>query len=226
MASTEYYTPTGVPATGSDGDSDLVRNEFSAIKDGISEKLPDLTGNNNYPTFVNSGATGLESKTPSEARTLLDVYSKGDVDATITTVTDSVAVVAADVAQNTSDITQNTADITQNTSDVAAVEAIVGTGVLGVGQTWQDMTGDQRRPGGTYTNDTGSPIFISIRISTSLAVYTSSLTVDSLVVSMITVRHVDTDPIRNTHTTIVPHGSTYLLTDATGTTIAGWLELR
>ena len=44
---TDYYDVTGAPAANSFGASATIRAEFQAIQDGISSKLPALTGNAN-----------------------------------------------------------------------------------------------------------------------------------------------------------------------------------
>ena len=65
-----YYTPSGVPADNSDGDSSLVRGEFTAIQTGL-DKLPGLSGNGNKIVKVNAGATALEAATASDILALL-----------------------------------------------------------------------------------------------------------------------------------------------------------
>lgn len=86
---------------------------------------------------------------------------------------------------------------------------------LGVGQTWQDVTGS-RSSGVTYTNSTGKPIFLSIYSSSADGTYT--ITVDGIVA--VRDREVNVDI---THITIVPNSSTYLVSLAGTIT---WNELR
>jgi hypothetical protein len=57
-----YYTPSGTPATGSQGSSANMRSELALIEDGF-DLLPSLTGNANKLIGVNSGETALEAKT-------------------------------------------------------------------------------------------------------------------------------------------------------------------
>ena len=66
----EYYTKSGTPGTASTGNSSVMRNEFAAIETGL-DKLPILTGNADKAIFINSGGTGITTKTAAEALTLL-----------------------------------------------------------------------------------------------------------------------------------------------------------
>jgi hypothetical protein len=61
MAASDYYTPSGWPSTGTSGTSSPARAELLLIKTGISEKLPDLSGNGSKLVQVNAGATALEA---------------------------------------------------------------------------------------------------------------------------------------------------------------------
>tara|TARA_R110000787_G_scaffold55939_2_gene128790 strand:+ start:383 stop:787 length:405 start_codon:yes stop_codon:yes gene_type:complete len=110
--------------------------------------------------------------------------------------------------------TDRTLTLPDETGTVAT-QAYVGTQSLGVGQTWQDVTGS-RSSGVTYTNSTGKPIFLSIYSSAADGTYT--ITVDGIVV--VRDREVNVDI---THITIVPNGSTYLISLAGTIT---WNELR
>ncbi|PHS09409.1 MAG: hypothetical protein COA78_12165, partial [Blastopirellula sp.] len=51
-----YFTPTGAPATNSQGDSSTIRSEFTDIETGF-DKMPALTAN--YIVVVNAGGTEL-----------------------------------------------------------------------------------------------------------------------------------------------------------------------
>lgn len=84
---------------------------------------------------------------------------------------------------------------------------------LGVGQTWQDVTGS-RAVGTTYTNSTGKPITVIIyHTGTTKFVYVGGVAIGSTNTTV-------TMPF----TIVVPNGVTYS-TDA-GTTIVKWSELR
>jgi hypothetical protein len=91
---------------------------------------------------------------------------------------------------------------------------------LGIGQTWQDVTGS-RAVGTTYTNSTGKPIvFFISTISTSSNLLT-------LIVSGVTVATQDTTSGSNNSANlqaIVPNGATYSATS--NRSIASWVELR
>ena len=96
--------------------------------------------------------------------------------------------------------------------------------MLGVGQTWQDVT-SSRSSGSTYTNNTGKPIMISI-----IAIGQDA-TVQIYIGSLLVARQSDIyDGQSNTSTcsTIVPPGSTYrvISTNARGISIFSWSELR
>lgn len=77
---TDYYDPTGSPASNSAGDSATIRAEFAAIQSGISDKLPPLTGNAGEVVVVNAGATGLESTaSPTLVAPLLGTPASGNL---------------------------------------------------------------------------------------------------------------------------------------------------
>lgn len=98
-----------------------------------------------------------------------------------------------------------------------------GSQMIGVGQTWQTLTGS-RVAGTTYTNTTGKPIQISVTFySTTTAGY-GNITVGG--VSFGTTAQAYTGSVLvGTATAIVPPGATYSAT-ATNSTISSWHELR
>lgn len=57
----DWYNKTSNPADNSPVASNVVRNEFAAVEQGISAKLPPLTGNAAKTVVVNDTGTGLES---------------------------------------------------------------------------------------------------------------------------------------------------------------------
>lgn len=91
---------------------------------------------------------------------------------------------------------------------------------LGVGQTWQNVTGS-RSSGVTCTNSTGRPIQVIIQVIANNNVETNTLVVGGIVL-------VDGDlgvgGMINTLSFIVPPSSTYIFT--TSSTITRWSELR
>ena len=93
---------------------------------------------------------------------------------------------------------------------------------LGVGQTWQDVTG-QRVSGQSYTNNTGKPIQISIVVRDSAgSVSPASLTIGGVLVFSIpdfsVMQYISLDKI-------IPAGATYTL-NAGNNPIVTWSELR
>ncbi len=99
-----------------------------------------------------------------------------------------------------------------------AATATSAANAIGVGQTWQDVTAS-RAASTTYTNSTGRPIFISVRMEQDDG--TLSLTVDGLLIGK---TGYTPGPVYYTLTAIVPAGSTYLVTTTGGTLF--WYELR
>jgi hypothetical protein len=87
---------------------------------------------------------------------------------------------------------------------------------IGVGQTWQDVSGS-RTAGVTYTNSTGKPIMVSVRTTATLADFT--ITVDGVVTAQVT----NIATTRMQMSTIVPNGSTYVVSGFQG---GSWAELR
>ena len=87
---------------------------------------------------------------------------------------------------------------------------------IGVGQTWQDVSGS-RTAGVTYTNSTGKPIMVSVRTTATTTDFT--ITVDSVVTAQVT----NINTTRMFMTTIVPNGSTYVVSGYQG---GSWAELR
>lgn len=55
---TDYYDPTGVPGTSTSAASEEIRDEFTAIQAGLSNKLPALVADEVWK--VNSGGTAVE----------------------------------------------------------------------------------------------------------------------------------------------------------------------
>ena len=115
--------------------------------------------------------------------------------------------------------------------DLGTPSALVGTNItgtanalnagIGVNQTWQVLTGS-RSAGTTYTNSTGKPIAVSILLASSLSISDNILTVGGVVAWKIYNNNVRDQ----TAFTIVPNGSTYVLTLGSGASIAAWYELR
>ena len=89
---------------------------------------------------------------------------------------------------------------------------------IGVGQTWQNLTGS-RTLGVTETNTTGSPIQV-IASTSNAGAYNISFVVDGVTISLET-----KTAGQNSNTgAIVPNGSTYSAVSA-GSTLLSWFEL-
>jgi hypothetical protein len=93
---------------------------------------------------------------------------------------------------------------------------------IGVGQTWQDMTGS-RAIGTTYTNSTGRPIYVLVSVSQN----TSGIGINGSIAGLAINTHQDngsgsTGPFFG----IIPNGVTYVISTETGKTLNSWLELR
>lgn len=102
-----------------------------------------------------------------------------------------------------------------NPSNVASIAQSTD---LGVGQTWQDVTGS-RTIGQTYTNSTGKPIYVIINLAD---VQTSGC---ELVISGISTGPIDFGANgRQQISFIVPNGNTYRITPSA--VLLKWLELR
>ena len=92
---------------------------------------------------------------------------------------------------------------------------------LGVGQTWQNVTGS-RSSGTTYTNNTGKPIYIKVSSN-----YTSSSNTLFLYVNGVEVQQIQQDADGSVNAwadLIVPSGSSYRINSSNG--FSNWSELR
>ncbi|MFA5921165.1 MAG: hypothetical protein WC856_07720 [Methylococcaceae bacterium] len=68
----DFYTVSGVPSTGSAGQSSPIRSEFAAIETAM-DKLPEITAHANEFWVNNAGATAVTTKTAAETRTALSL---------------------------------------------------------------------------------------------------------------------------------------------------------
>ena len=85
---------------------------------------------------------------------------------------------------------------------------------IGVWQTWQDVTGS-RVAGTTYTNSTGKPIYLYVRMG--IGAYDLHLTINGTIVF-----NMSNNNGRGSVQAIVPNGSTYAIAGAFNV----WNELR
>jgi hypothetical protein len=152
---------------------------------------------------VANGGTGVTTSTGSGANVLSN---------SPTLVTPALGTPSALVGTN---ITGTAAGLSIGGNAATATSA---ANAIGVGQTWQDVTAS-RAASTTYTNSTGRPIFISVRMEQDDG--TLNLTVDGLMIGR---TGYTAGPVNYTLTAIVPAGSTYLVTTTGGTLY--WYELR
>jgi hypothetical protein len=116
--------------------------------------------------------------------------------------------------------TDRTLSLPDSTGTVATQD-YVGTQALGVGQTWQNVTGS-RALGTTYTNSTGRPISVNIVASRSNAAGTLGITVAGVSTGDLAIAQA----VQGFVSAVVPNGATYLISGSTLTTINAWVELR
>jgi hypothetical protein len=100
-----------------------------------------------------------------------------------------------------------------------ATAAWAASGMIGAGQTWQDVTGS-RALATTYTNTTGRPIMVVLQITA-----TSGVTVNFLVGGAVVSSFANNGSGGTvfTHSVIIPAGGTY---SASNGNISVWRELR
>ena len=101
---------------------------------------------------------------------------------------------------------------------VQTLPAIAGSLALGVGQTWQNLTGS-RALNTTYTNNSGRPIEVSVSLNISVANGTVTTTVNGV---QLTNFQLNTNG--DCVIFIVPNGATYSVT--ANATLQIWAELR
>lgn len=98
-------------------------------------------------------------------------------------------------------------------------------GGIGVGQTWQNLTGS-RSLGTTYTNNTGKPIMVNVNCTGQPNHCRMRLTVDGVIVGEGGVTSVASAAMYPTVSAIVPNGSTYKADNVLGASLQYWAELR
>jgi len=137
-----------------------------------------------------------------------------NIKATLETYFDTLYKVAS--SETTSGIIElaTTAEAQAGTDDLRAITPLkLKNSVLGLGQTWQDVT-VSRVNGITYTNSTGKPIEVMVVLSADYP----QLYVNGLQIAQVS------SGVRNVFF-IVPNSQTYKVTFGTGS-IASWSELR
>lgn len=94
---------------------------------------------------------------------------------------------------------------------------------IGIGQTWQDVSGT-RSTGVTYTNTTGKPIEVAISITATASNGSASISVSGVPLGIIS-RWPTAGGGASFGSVVIPTGATYIVT-ASGATINTWVELR
>jgi hypothetical protein len=114
-----------------------------------------------------------------------------------------------------------TGDIANSAVTSAKMDTLVQP--LGVGQTWQTLTGS-RALNTTYTNSTGRPIFVSIVVNPANTSSSGQLNINSIPVAY--AQGFVSLAIGITIGGIVPNGGTYTVVTSGTTTVSFWAELR
>jgi hypothetical protein len=220
--------------TGADGDNFVVGGNLTVTgTTTLTTKLP-----------VAQGGTG--AATAADARTNLGlgtISTQASNNVTITggSITGITDLAVADGGTGSSTLTANAVLLGNGTSALQTVSpstsgniltsngttwtSAAPAGTLGVGQTWQNVTGS-RASGTTYTNSTGKPIMVNAG-STATGIATSgiSATVGGIKVVEFLTRGDSGWPIRHTASFIVPNGTSYVVTLLSGS-LNFWAELR
>ncbi|MBE2985489.1 tail fiber protein, partial [Campylobacter sp. RM6883] len=164
--------------------------------------------------------TGGDETRPTNSSVVVLIKAKDVKEATQSEIDDTPYATEAKAG-----ITKLKNSITGNAEDVAVTEKAVKEAIeanksIGVDQAWQDMTKD-RKPGITYTNTTGRPIYISLRTSALTGSCGGILTVDGKPLQYFATSASEIISL----CAIIPPGSTYSAAINAGT-IPLWLELR
>lgn len=196
--------------------------EYNAIATAVASKA-DTTS----PTFTGTPIAPTASagtNTTQIATTAFVVTAVGTSGTMASQNANAVAITGGTIAgvtvagTFTGNVTGNlTGNVTGNTTGSSgsctgnAATATTASNAIGVGQTWQNVSGS-RSAGTTYTNSTGKSIMVSIRTQGN-----GYITVDGVVTA-----HSSIDNATNFVGTIVPPGSSYYMTG----TVHYWAELR
>jgi hypothetical protein len=233
---------------GSSGDPFTVAGTLVASGQAVSSGTLNITGA--FQLDATAGASGQAlvsaggSNTPTWS-TLGTMAAQNSTTVAITggTITGITDLTVADGGTGASSITANSVILGNGTSALSGnliapstsgnVLTSNGTtwtsatpaGGIGIGQTWQDVTGS-RSAGTTYTNSTGKPIFISVAGSGSPNAGAMSMTVDGVLLGTQGSAAVSSGVFYATMTAIVPNSSTYRVDNVNSWSLGRWVELR
>ncbi len=119
----------------------------------------------------------------------------------------------------TNDILVNGVSVATDAEVSSAVAPKANTADLkeiGVGQTWQDVTAS-RVAGTTYTNSTGRPIYINIKIRPAAATTVATLNIGGVIASQ---QLANSSYVNNVHLSgIIPSEVTYIYSIVTGSAV-------
>lgn len=126
----------------------------------------------------------------------------------------------------TLDLPDNSGTVVSTGSTAVVTQAMLATAVipLGVGQTWQDVT-SSRAAGTTYTNTTGRPIAVALKLQSAAGAWEPYMTIGG--VNVQNGGAATNNASYGTGYYIVPSGATYVLVANGGSLSSnGWCELR
>lgn len=233
------------------GINNAIREVMAHLKDFITgasgDKLPINAGGTNATTAsdarTNLGLAALATKSTVATADIDNnaITTAKITDANVTTakIADSNITTAkiADDAVTSAKIAENAITTTElNVSGTGtAGQSLVSdgdgsmswatAGGIGVGQTWQDVKAS-RAMGGTYTNSTGKPIFISVTCTGQPNHCRMRLVVDGVTVAEGGVESVASAAMYPNCQAIVPNGSTYQAVSVNNANLLYWAELR
>ncbi len=115
---------------------------------------------------------------------------------------------------------------TINSKDISSSLVATESQVIGVGQTWQDVTAS-RVDGTTYTNSTGKPIQVGVYGANagSAGGFGLTLTIGTTLHTQIPAQTTGPGNMTAYVNAIVPNGATYSIS-LIGATLLKWNELR
>ena len=198
--------------TGADGDNFAVGGNLSVS--GTITSSGNLTGNlvGNVTGNLTGNVTGNVTGTSANVTGVVDVANGGTGVSTLTGVV---------IGNGSSDMTAVAPSTSGNvlTSNGTNWTSSAPAPSIGVGQTWQNVTGS-RAANVTYTNSTNAPIQVLISVSNNVAV-SIALVIDGAIRQQNTINATSSIACVSA---IIPVNSTYSISIAG--TLSNWSELR